>query len=259
MLGQSDEDSQRIKENDIFLRELEQTPEIGLSLNQSDAYQIIIHKPLETEEKVKKRVIDGILKEPYIVYYKLKKDEGNIFADQRELKITPSVKDLHITIKLIYVPKWEMDFQSKEYKYTRKMTGNSGAILYDTITHCNKHWSVGFGKKNNIAACDICGEVLCKEHIWQCATCGSWRCETHSIMCGSCQRRYCPEHILNKCADCDNAVCDSCSMKCPICGETHCKGHMTKCSKCERIVCASCTRKEGGFLSIGQKVYCKNC
>lgn len=258
MLGQSDEDSQRIKENDIFLGELEREPEAG-SLNHSDAYEVVVHEPKENEEQVRKRIINYIRQEPYPVYYKLKKDEDNILADERVFKIIPSLKEIKTNIRLIYIPKWEMDFQSKEYVYTRKITGNSGTILYDTITHCNKHWNLGFGKKQNIASCDICGEVLCKEHIWKCTKCGSWRCESHSKTCTSCQRKYCPDHITIKCTDCNNDVCDSCSVICPICGKSHCKAHMTKCSKCQKTVCTSCTRKAGGILSIGQKVICKNC
>jgi hypothetical protein len=258
MLGQSEEDSQRTKENDIFLKELEQAPETGY-LDKSDAYEIITIPPKEEEEQVRKRIIDGIRKDPYVEYYKLKKDEGNPFADERPFKIIPSLKEIRVNIRLIYVPKWEMEFQSKEYNYSRKITGNSGQIIYDSITDCNKHLNIGFGRKKNIAACDICGEVLCKEHIWKCTTCGSWRCESHSKTCTSCQRKYCPEHIKIICADCNNDVCDSCSVVCPICGQSHCKKDMIKCSKCERIVCVSCTRKEGGILSFGQKVICKNC
>ena len=259
MLGQSEEDSQKIKENDIFLRELEQTPDTGFPSEQSGAYSIEVHPPKENEEQVKKRLINYVLKNQYIEYYKLKKDEGNILADERPFKITPHLKEIKTNIRLIYIPKWEMDFQSKEYVYTRKMTGNSGAILYDTITHCNKHWNVGFGKKQNIAVCDVCGEIACKEHIWKCSTCGSWRCEHHSIKCINCQKMYCPEHIPTKCKECENAVCNSCAVKCILCGEFHCQKHMTKCSKCQKIICVSCTRKEGGILSFGQKVICKNC
>ena len=183
-----------------------------------------------------------------------------MFAPDREFTIAPSPNDIRILgIELIHVPKWELEFRSKEFRYIKKITGNTGAIIYDTVTNCNKHWFTLFANKKNVAVCDVCGEALCKEHVWKCQKCDSWRCETHSIACTSCQKSYCPEHIPNKCAKCDNAVCDSCSFKCPICGDTYCKKHITKCSKCARIVCISCTRKEGGILSIGQKVYCKNC
>ena len=73
------------------------------------------------------------------------------------------------------------------------------------------------------------------------------------------QQKYCPEHLTLKCADCKSDICDSCGIKCVICGDFHCKKDMTKCSKCGKVICVSCTRKEGGILSIGQKTICKNC
>jgi len=260
-LGQSEEASHQIKEADILLKELEQEPDSDLNLEQAHEYKTIIPKPLVTKEKATRIVLNGIVRDnTQTVYYKFKKDEDDLFAPDREFTIAPSPNDIRILgIELIHVPKWELEFRSKEFRYIKKITGNTGAIIYDTVTNCNKHWFTLFANKKNVAVCDVCGEALCKEHVWKCQKCDSWRCETHSIACTSCQKSYCPEHIPNKCAKCDNAVCDSCSFKCPICGDTYCKKHITKCSKCARIVCISCTRKEGGILSIGQKVYCKNC
>jgi hypothetical protein len=258
MLGQSDDVSQMIKENDIFLRELEHPPETGLSLTKSDNFEMIVLPPKDSEDTIQKEIIHEILKKPYIEYYKFKRDEDNFFADPRPFKINPRPSEIKPNIKMVYIPIWEMDFQSKEYNYARKITGTSGTAIYDTIVYCNKP-HISLGKKNNIAACDICGEVLCKEHIWKCTTCGSWCCESHSKTCICCQRKFCHEHLTLKCADCKNDVCDSCSTKCIICGELHCKKDMKKCSKCGRIVCVSCTRKEGGILSIAQKIYCKEC
>jgi hypothetical protein len=260
-IGQTKEVSHQIKEIDILLKELEQKPDSDLNLEQAHEYKTIIHKPLVTEEKATRIALNGIVEDnTQTVYYKFKKDEDDLFAPDREFTIAPSAKDIRIlSIELVHVPKWELEFKSKEFKYIKKITGNTGAIIYDTVTNCNKHWLTLFANKKNVAICDVCGEALCKEHIWKCPTCGSWRCETHSLACTSCQKSYCPEHILNKCAKCHNAICELCSFKCPICGDTYCKKHITKCSKCARIVCISCTRKEGGILSIGQKVYCKNC
>jgi len=261
ILGQSKEESLKTRENDIVLQELRQTPETGLRLTEVKEYDIRILKPTEKEENIKKRVLDQIIKENIqSTYYTLKRDEGNLLADQREFRITPTAKEVSwVSTKCIYVPKWEMEYLSKEYTYIKTITGNGGSVIYDTITYCSKHMNIGIARKKNVAVCDICGEALCKEHIWKCPKCGSWRCETHSKTCVSCQNKYCPEHISIKCADCNGDVCDSCSSICPICGESHCKKHMTKCSKCGSIVCVSCTRKEGGLLSLGKKVICKNC
>jgi hypothetical protein len=261
ILRQSDQETHQIKETDAFFGELEQEPNTGLNLTHSDLHKTIIHKPPTTQEEAKAMAFDAIVKDnTQQVSYEVWEDEADLFPSQREFVIKPSSKDIRITdVQLIYAPKWEVEFTSKDYKYTRKITGNSATTIYDTITYCTKHWFAGRRKKKNTAVCDFCGEALCKEHIWKCPTCGSWRCETHSNSCTSCHKRYCPEHIPNKCTECGNPVCDSCTIKCPICGEIHCKAHITKCSNCHTTVCLSCTRKEGGILSFRQKVYCKNC
>ena len=260
MVGtQSEEDTQLIKEHDVVLKELEKATETGISMVKQDKFEIKVLPPVETMEQIEKKLIKYVRQEPYIVNYKLKRDEDNIFADEREYPITPSPKEIKTSIKMVYVPKWEMEFQSKEYSYTRILTGNTGTVIHDTISNCNKHWNLGFSKKRNIAVCDVCGEALCKEHIWKCLKCGTWRCEAHIITCISCKAKYCPEHIPLKCSICYESVCDICATTCAICGKTHCKKHVSRCSKCERMVCVDCSVKEGGILKIGQKVYCKEC
>lgn len=261
MLGQAKDESLKTKENDIVLRELVQAPETGLRLIESDEYEIVIHKPIEKEVNIQKRILAEIIKEnTQSTYYTLKRDEGNLLPDQHEFRITPSAKEIRwASTKCIYVPKWEIEYLSKEYTYTKIITGNSGSVIYDTITYCNKHVNIGIGRKKNVSVCDICGKALCKEHIWKCVSCGTWRCETHIKMCTSCHDKYCPEHISKSCSYCNEDVCDSCATVCAICGKTYCKKHVAKCSKCERIVCVACSVKEGGILKIGQKVYCKDC
>lgn len=114
------------------------------------------------------------------------------------------------------------------YTYTRVISANSGTIIADNISHCNKHILKDLIKKKNVAVCDVCGKALCKDHIFKCPVCGSWFCEDHSIQCSGCKTGFCVEHIKNKCVECDEAICSTCSLRCPICGETHCNKHMTK-------------------------------
>jgi hypothetical protein len=261
ILGQSKQDGLKIKENDIVLQELLQNPETDLNLHTANDYEILILKPIEQEEYVKKRVLEEIIEDnAQNKPYTLKRDEDNIFADQHEFRVTPSAKEITLnSAKCIYLPKWDIEYSSKEYSYMKTLTGNSGSIIYDTITYCNKHTNIGFTKKKTVAVCDICGEALCKEHIWKCKTCGSWRCLAHVKTCADCQGKYCQGHINISCSECKEDICDSCATKCVICAKIYCKKHLTKCSKCGKIVCVNCSVKEGGLLKIGQKVYCTEC
>lgn len=251
------------------MKELEQTPEEGQSFHQTDNYRFIKLSPHITQGTAKAQTIDYVIEDnTSVIKYEVpqkgrrRKDELEdfLFSDTEEWTLKPSPRDVRIRdIKIVYAPKWEIEFQSKDYTYVRILSGNSGTVLADTITHCSKHWLEGFlgFKKKNVAVCDSCGQALCQEHVFKCPTCYSWLCEKHSIQCVGCKNRFCPDHIKSKCIECSKPVCDTCALRCPICGEIHCNGHMTKCSRCEKNVCVSCTRKEGGLLF--KKAVCKNC
>jgi chaperonin cofactor prefoldin len=257
IFGQSEDVSRQIKENDIILNDLEQEPEDQVSLDASSEYKTIPLMPAVKEEKALKKVLDQIVKiNTETVGYSLKRD--GLFDEPREYVMIPSIRDIRVKkVELVFIPRWDIEFESKEYKYYRKLSGNSGKLIYDTITYCTDHLLTGFFDQKNIAVCDTCGIVLCKEHIYKCPVCKVWHCENHSVQCKSCNNRFCPDHITAHCSECKSAVCEECVLRCPTCGETHCKTHMTKCSKCNKVVCVSCTRKEGNFLI--KKTICKEC
>jgi hypothetical protein len=257
------------KETDIFIEELEQTPEEGQSFYQPEDYKLIKLSPHLTQGAAKAETIGYVIeKNTRVIQMPQKRgrrrneldDVLSIFFDTREWTLKPSPRDVRIRdIQIVYVPKWEIEFQSKDYTYVRVMSGNSGTSLADTITYCSKHRLedfLGF-KKKTVAVCDTCGQALCQEHIFRCPTCSSWLCEKDSIQCSGCKNRFCPDHIKDKCFACAKPVCDACALRCPICGEIHCTAHMTKCSRCGKDVCVSCIRKEGGLLF--KKAVCKNC
>jgi hypothetical protein len=264
--------AQEDKEAQIFINELEQTPEEGQSFPQPEDYKLIKLSPHIMQGTAKAQTIDYVIeKNARVIEYEMPRkrrrhrdeldDFLSLFSDTRQWTLEPSPRDIRIRgdIQIVYAPKWEIEFQSRDYTYVRVMSGNSGTLLADTITYCSKHWLedfLGF-KKKNVAVCDTCGQALCQEHIFKCPTCSSWLCEKDSIQCAGCKKRFCADHIKNKCIECSKTVCDACALRCPICGEIHCNAHMAKCSRCGRSVCVSCTRKEGGFLT--KKSICKNC
>jgi len=198
---------------------------------------------------------------------KKRRDDLVIFdfdgAERIKWTLKPLKKDVRILgdPQIVYAPKWEIDFESKDYKYYKRLSGNTGTVLEDNITYCSKQSHEGFfgSRKKNVAVCDTCGQALCQEHVFKCPVCTSWQCEKHSIQCAGCKKRFCAAHIKNKCVECSRDVCDTCALRCPICEEIHCNAHMTKCSRCGKSVCVSvsCTRKEGGLFN--KKTVCKNC
>ena len=268
LFGKTTEEKKEEKETKIFKRELEQNPEEDRNFTQPDDYRIIQLSPHMTFSAAKSQTIDYVIeKNTEVIEYevpskKRRRDDWDDFdlPETKEWTSKPTPRDVRIrNIQDIYAPKWEIEFQSKEHTYIRIISGNSGAVISDNITHCSLHWMkelIGV-KKKNIAVCDLCGKALCKEHIFRCPSCNLWLCERDSIQCKGCKRRFCSEHIKNKCTECGGIICASCSLSCPICNEIHCKDHMTKCAKCGKGVCVSCTRKEGGL--VFKKIVCKNC
>lgn len=258
------------KETEVFRKELEQTPAEDKSYEEQGNNRPIILKEHVSLKDAREQTIDYVIqKNTKSIWYDVppkkrkRKDDLGIFDEdeRRKWELKPSRKDVRIAaiIPTVYAPKWEIDFQSRNYKYSKSLSGNTGAVLEDNITYCSKpsHEDLFGSKKKNVAVCDTCGQALCQEHIFRCTTCNLWLCGKDIIQCVVCRKRFCPDHIKNKCIECSKPLCDTCTTECPICGEIHCDGHMTKCSRCGKSVCVSCTKKAGGLFF--QKTVCKNC
>jgi len=256
------------EDTQIFRKELEKTPVENQSFDQPEEYRLIKLDPHMMQGEAKAKTIDYVIQkntEPksYEVPSK-KRKRGDVFdlldsPETRPWILKPSPRDVRIReIQIVYAPKWEIEFQGKDCRYFKSLSGNTGTVFEDNITYCSKQSHEGFfgSRKKNVAVCDTCGQALCQEHVFKCPICTSWQCEKDSIQCAGCKKRFCAGHIKNKCFKCSLDICDGCALKCPICGEIYCNAHMTKCSRCEKGVCVSCTRREGGLL---KKTVCKNC
>ncbi|OGN94984.1 MAG: hypothetical protein A2Z75_08625 [Chloroflexi bacterium RBG_13_50_10] len=253
----------------IFTKELEKTPAENQYYEQTGEYQVIKLPQRMTKGEARALATDYVIQkhtEPiwYDVPSAKKKRKGDLdFFDEPERKkwtLKPLKKDVRVLgdPQIVYAPKWEIDFDSKDYKYYKSLSGNTGTVFVDNVTYCSMQSHEGFfgSRKKNVAVCDVCGQFLCQEHIFKCPTCSSWLCEKDSIQCAGCKKRFCADHIKNKCFKCSVAICDNCALKCIMCGEIYCNAHMTKCSRCGKSVCVSCTRREGGLF---KKTVCKNC
>jgi hypothetical protein len=176
------------------------------------------------------------------------------------VKFIPKKKQIMIKkTSFFYVPKWSINFASKNIEYSRQLFAHSGTVLEDTIAYCPEHFEIGglkFHTKNSIAVCEICGQALCEDHVKQCPVCGKWLCYDHGIECEGCRTLFCLEHISRNCGVCDKPLCDSCITQCPICNRIYSRTHEVVCDKCEKFVCPTCVVTEG-FLR--KKHYCLTC
>jgi hypothetical protein len=139
------------EETQIFRKELEKTPAENQSFDQPEEYRLIKLDPHMMQGEAKAKTIDYVIQKnteikSYEVPSKKRKygDDFNLFdsPETRPWKLQPLKKDVRIReIQIVYAPKWEIDFESKDYKYYKKrLSGNTGTVFEDNITyvHCSR-------------------------------------------------------------------------------------------------------------------------
>ena len=142
---------------DIMSIEPHKTVEVKKASNSN----LVIHKASmsknDVEFSVRKKVIeDNKSKIPYHV----RKSK----AEEIEKKYThvPNPSSIQLQSKIIFVPKLEIIFDSKEYTYKRRILPASDITLVDEISEC-KHL---LRKKHTFAVCEICGIAKCESDIF---------------------------------------------------------------------------------------------
>jgi hypothetical protein len=254
----------RDSEEDLFVTELDSVPEQDYRFQLSPDYQVIKIEPKITKHFARESALKSIIYKntktfQYEVNSRRRSDSIFDVPDTRDFTIIPKKPDITIKeTRLVFVPKWDVEFVSGDQIYRREIIGHKGTVISDSIKYCPKHRIIGNIelKKNTIAVCEEDGKALCKDHVFKCPICKKWFCEDHSVKCATCGTHYCPDHI-GKCVDCESPICDACAKVCPICGETHCKKYWVKCEKCGAEVCNSCITSKSGM--IFKKYACKKC
>ncbi|MDE2588075.1 MAG: hypothetical protein KGL95_00190, partial [Patescibacteria group bacterium] len=75
----------------------------------------------------------------------------------------PEINSITVQSKMIYVPKMEIEFESKEYSYSRIIFPASEVWLEDEISDC-KHM---LGRKRpTFAVCEVCGIAKCEKDLF---------------------------------------------------------------------------------------------
>ena len=117
------------------------------------------------------------------------KDRVPIDAAERmvldEIAEEKKANEKYIKIKkeyLVYVPKWEINFEttaSYNKIYRREILAASNTVLVDEIAYCPKDFFTKMrgNKKMTYAICEICGNAYCKSHIEKVKN--SYYCKDH--------------------------------------------------------------------------------
>ncbi len=213
-------------------------------------YTVRILEPVISPKSAKKSALDFVIEEnTKTIRYRTK--DGNI----NSITYTPKPKNINIkSVTLVRVPRWDITFNVFNKTYSREMLACSGTILEDSIQYCSKH--TGPFKKENIAACEVCGQALCEKHVFQCPICQKWLCAENGTFCESCGRIFCKEHDLLSCEICESSLCFDCKLKCPSCSRIVGKNHIVTCNQCGKEICSDCSITIG---RIRRKQVCKEC
>jgi Holliday junction resolvase len=94
-----------------------------------------------------------------------------------------NAEDDDVTIRepsLIYVPKWLINFRSKETNYRRELLPASQTVIIDEIDLCPKDFYEKRrpSKKKTYAVCELCGHAYCSNHIFLMND--AYYCEKHT-------------------------------------------------------------------------------
>lgn len=163
------------------------------------------------------------------------------------IRYAPKESDVTILNKeVVHIPKWRIQFVSKDRVYSREIFGYSGVKIKDAISMCPRHAIdiLGF-KKRAVAVCEVCGLSLCENHVKQCSICNKWTCVEHSKQCSVCKSYFCEEHPMSYCEICDGLVCFNCIKKCELCAKQYCAKHTVVCENCGIEVCPNCSTSRG--------------
>lgn len=225
----------------------------------AEPFSVNIMEPNIQKRVVKKTALDYITEiNTEDIHYTPKSAES--IWDEKTVTYSPKRKDILIkNIHFLYIPKWNIQFQSLDHSYTREVYGFSGNVIEDTIEYCPHHFKLGglrIVSKNTYAICEQCGEALCEEHVSQCPICNRWICGECGVKCSNCSRMHCSEHITKECNVTNAPLCNSCLSICPICQNDYGKKNEVTCEKCGRTVCKTCSKTKGW---IRRKKLCAEC
>jgi hypothetical protein len=171
-LLKSREERLKSKEDKLVAEDLERIEPVSKPILSNSDYNISPAEPEITEEGATKIVKAHLIEKnrKSVSYQVRRKDE----IETRSFQFVPRLNEISIRgVKMVYVPKWNLEYESGEYSFSRRFLGSSGRILEDDLAKCRKCTLL---KKGTVAVCETCGIPLCEKHVYDE---GKYLCEDH--------------------------------------------------------------------------------
>lgn len=105
---------------------------------------------------------------------------GRDKIEKRKFTITPKLSEVSAKVFLIHVPVWDIEFESGQSIYSRRIVASSDRVLSDSLVHCPEHSQLGgIRRVSPKAVCEVCGRLGCEKHILT-STDGHYFCYEHA-------------------------------------------------------------------------------
>jgi hypothetical protein len=171
-LLKSKDERVRSKEDKLISEDLETIIPISKPVLLNSDYNVSPAEPEVTEEEATKIVKYHLVeKNKQQVSYQVKK-RGEL--ETRYFSFVPRPNEISIRgVKMVYVPKWNFDYESGDYSFSRRLLASSGRTIEDDLVKCRKCTLL---KRDTVAVCEKCGIPLCEKHFYQE---GGLLCEGH--------------------------------------------------------------------------------
>lgn len=166
------EERLKSKEDKLVSEDLANITPISKPVLSNSDYKVSPAEPEITEADavkiVKSRVIEKN-KEDVSYDVKVRRE-----VETREFSFVPRLNEVSIRgVKMVYVPKWNLEYEAGQSSFSKRFLGSSGRILEDDIAKCRKCTLL---KMDTVAVCEVCGIPLCEKHVYQE---GKFLCEDH--------------------------------------------------------------------------------
>lgn len=112
----------------------------------------------DIEFRVKTAIVNDNTK---IIPYEVKISREK--TDVKKYRHAPNINAMTTRSRLVYVPKMEIEFESKANNYSRIILPASDVIITDDIADC-RH-KMGLEKRHTFAVCEVCGIAKCEKDI----------------------------------------------------------------------------------------------
>jgi hypothetical protein len=168
----SKEERLRSKEDKLVSEDLDTIIPVSKPVLSNADYNVSPAEPEVIEEEASKIVkLYLIEKNKKDVGYETKK-RGEL--ETRYFSFVPRLNEISIRgVKMVYVPKWNLEYESGDNSFSRRFLASSSRTLEDDLTKCRK---CSLLRKNAVAVCEKCGVPLCEKHAHEE---GGLFCEDH--------------------------------------------------------------------------------